>query len=299
MLFKKSIFFIALMMTLLFIAAGCNNASSSTDRKASEPVFNIGGIPDQDVSVLARRFGKVAEYLSEETGLNVKYVASQDYAALVSAFQRGDIHLAWFGGLTGVQARNGVSGAEAIAQRPTDSQFQSVFIVQKRLDDVKRIEDLKGLSFAFGSESSTSGHLMPRYFMIEAGIDPLQDLDGRPNFTGSHDKTWKLVESGAYQAGALNKVVWDSRVEQGEIDTDKVKAFYTTPEYYDYHWTINNVDQSFGEGTKQKVIDALLSMTPEDQDNILSDFQTTSFVSTDNDNYRAIEEVARQIGVIK
>ncbi len=291
---------ITLLVTLLAGCGGTNRAEegSTADGAEDKPVFKIGGIPDQDVAVLTRRFGGVAEYVSEQTGLNVEYVATQDYAALVTAFQRGDIQLAWFGGLTGVQARSMTPGSEAIAMRPADGEFHSVFIAQAEID-ADNLQELAGLSFTFGSESSTSGHLMPRYFLSQAGVTPEQDFSGTPNYSGSHDKTWQLVESGAYQAGALNAVVWESRVEEGAIDPSKVKVIDTTPAYYDYNWTINDVDAVYGDGTKDSVKAALLAMNVTDHPELMEAFQTEQFVGTNNDNYGQIEDVARQLGIIQ
>lgn len=271
-----------------------NTPSSPSDEK---PTFKIGAIPDQNASELNKNMEGVAKYLNENTGFQVEYVPSMDYAALVTAFERDEIQLVWFGGLTGVQARNGVPEAEAIAQRPRDAEFQSVFIAQKDLD-VTEIVDSKGKTFTFGSESSTSGHLMPRYFLMEAGIDPTKDFNGQVNFAGSHDKTIKLVESGAFEIGALNISVWEKTVSEGKVDLSKVKVFYATPPYFDYNWTINNVDKIFGEGTKDKVKEALLSMGSE-QGEILQFFQTEKFVETNNENYSAIEAVAKKLGIIK
>lgn len=287
-----------MMFSLLAACSEQNDKGAATPAPEEKPVFKIGAIPDQDVSELARNFDEISKYLSEKTGLNVEYAPSQDYAALVTAFQRGEVHMAWFGGLTGVQARNLVPEAEAIAQRPSDEQFHSVFIAQKNLN-VSKLEDLKGLSFTFGSESSTSGHLMPRYFLKEAGMDPEKDFDGKANYSGSHDKTYKLVESGAFQAGVLNEKVWHKAETEGLVDLNKVKVFYTTPSYYDYHWTINKIDEVFGEGTKQKVKDALLSMNQENSANVLKFFQTDKFIETKNENYAAIENVAKQLNIIK
>lgn len=248
--------------------------------------------------MLNRQFGAVAEYLGKTTGLKVQYVPFVDYAALVTAFERGDVPLAWFGGLTAVQVMAVVPDAEAFAQRPRDAEFHSKFIVQADLP-VEKLEQLKGLSFTFGSESSTSGHLMPRFFMREAGIDPDKDLKGLPNFSGSHDKTVQLVESGAFQAGALNEAVWDRRVKDNTVDLTKVKAFSTTPAYFDYNWTIRgDVDKVFGSGAKQKVTDAILAIGPQ-QEEILKLFQTDKFIPTKNGNYEAIREVAKAIGIIR
>lgn len=289
--------FLAPLLGLL-LAASLASLWEEGALAAQQRTFYIGGIPDQDVSVLSRRFGLVAEYLSEQLGFAVEYVPSIDYAALVTAFRRGEIHLAWFGGLTGVQALSVAPGSEAVAQRPIDQEFHSVFIVQAGLD-VESLSDLTGLSFTFGSESSTSGHLMPRYFLTEAGIDPERDFFGLPNYSGSHDRTIALVEAGAFQAGVVNEAVWKSRLESGQVDTEKVRAFYVTPPYYDYHWTVNrNVDSLFGAGTKERVRQALLAMGPE-QKEILDLFQTDRFIPTRNENYEAIRQVARELGILR
>ncbi|WP_251550662.1 putative selenate ABC transporter substrate-binding protein [Neobacillus muris] len=293
---------ILVLSILAFSLAACGqqedkSKEESKDAKTDE-VFKIGAIPDQNAADLEKGMTAVADYLSEKTGLKVEFVPSVDYAALVTGFQRGEIHMAWFGGLTSVQARNLVPDAESIVQRPRDAEFHSVFITQPN-SGISKLEDLKGVPFTFGSESSTSGHLMPRYFMTEAGINPDEDLDGKPNYSGSHDATYKLVESGAFKAGALNEAVWEAAVNEGKVDTSKVKVFYTTPAYFDYNWTINsNVEEVFGKGTKQKVKEALLSITG-DQKDIADLFQTDSFVETNNDNYKMIEKVAKDLKIIK
>lgn len=290
------------LLLLLLLTACAGNKEKAEDQnketEKTEQVFKIGAIPDQDAADMNRSLSKLADYLSEETGLKVEYVPSVDYAALVTAFERGEMHLAWFGGLTGVQARNVVPEAEAIAQRPMDEEFHSVFIAGADTN-INSLEDLKGKSFTFGSESSTSGHLMPRYFLMEEGINPEQDFGGQPNYSGSHDKTYKLIESGSFEAGALNISVWDAAVADKKVDTNKVKVFYKTPSYYDYHWTVNKVDEQFGEGTQQKVTDAILAINSTDQPEIMELFQSDKFIETNNENYHAIEQVAKEVGIIK
>jgi phosphonate transport system substrate-binding protein len=293
---------VLILAMLVFSLAACGQTEEKTSGSKKETttkeVFKIGAIPDQNTAVLDKGMTATAKYLSEKTGMKVEFVPSVDYAALVTAFQRGEIHMAWFGGLTSVQARNLVPEAESFVQRPRDAEFHSVFIAQSA-ENIAKLEDLKGKSFTFGSESSTSGHLMPRYFLIEAGIDANTDFDGKPNFSGSHDTTYKLVESGAFKAGALNEAVWEAAIKEGKVDTNKVKVFYTTPDYYDYNWTINsNVEEVFGKGSKQKIKDALLSITSEQKD-IAELFQTDSFVETNNDNYKKIEQVAKELQIIK
>jgi len=270
-------------------------------QQPQQKVMYIGGIPDQDLSVLETRFKGIADYLSKETGLKVQYVPTVDYAALVTAFKQGDVQLAWFGGLTGVQARLAAPGAQAIVQRPQDEKFVSVFIAQKSLG-VKALADLRGKTLTFGSESSTSGHLMPRYYVMQAGLVPEKDLKSL-NYSGSHDTTIKLVETGAFQAGALNVDVWQRNVRDGKVDTGKVDVFYTTPPYYDYHWVVRgDLDQKFGQGTADKIKQAFLKLNTsngETEKKIMGAFDAKNFIPTTNDNYKAIEDVARALGIVQ
>ena len=287
-------------VVIVLVAVVLAGLAACSSEEEQEPLL-IAGIPDQDVSLLEARFNKLAEYLSEETGLDVRYVPQVDYAAVVTAFKQGDIHMAWYGGLTGVQARLAVPDAEAIAQRPRDAEFHSVFVAAPG-SGITGLADLQGKTLVFGSESSTSGHLMPRAFLVEAGIDVEKDLSAI-SFSGSHDRTWKLVEAGSFDAGALNEAVWESRVAKGEVDLTKVDVFFRTPPYVDYHWVVNrSVDATHGEGSVDKLTDALLSIDASKggkAQEIAEVFQTDRFIATDNENYQAIEDVARSLGIIE
>jgi len=278
-----------LILMAVFALYGCQPKEEAT--------LIIGGIPDQNASTLTERFDELANYIEEQTGIKTEYAPSMDYAALVTAFGREDVQLGWFGGLTGVQARALVEGSEAIAHRPRDAEFESVFIYNKS-NEITSLEDLKGLSFTFGSENSTSGHLMPRFFLMETGITPEDNFSQIPNYSGSHDKTWKLVESGTFDAGALNIAVWESAVAENKVDLSKVDVFYTTPPYFDYNWSISNVDETFGEGSKDKIQAALLSFG-QDNPEIMALFQDESFIETNNDNYKAILDVAKSLNIIE
>ena len=287
-------------VVIVLVAVVLAGLAACSSEEEQEPLL-IAGIPDQDVSLLEARFNKLAEYLSEETGLDVRYVPQVDYAAVVTAFKQGDIHMAWYGGLTGVQARLAVPDAEAIAQRPRDAEFHSVFVAAPD-SGITGLADLRGKALVFGSESSTSGHLMPRAFLVEAGIDVEKDLSAI-SFSGSHDRTWKLVEAGSFDAGALNEAVWESRVAKGEVDFTKVDVFFRTPPYMDYHWVVNrSVDATHGEGSVDKLTDALLSIDASKggkAQEIAEAFQTDRFIATNNENYQAIEGVARSLGIIE
>lgn len=268
--------------------------------------LEVGAIPDQDPEKLQRLYTKLADYLEKELGVPVEYKPVTDYTAAVTAFKVGDLDLVWFGGLTGVQARLQVEGAQAIAQRDIDEKFQSVFIANSQsnlseIKDIKELTALKGRTFTFGSESSTSGRLMPQYFLEQGGVVP-SDFKGEAGFSANHDATIKLVEAGTYDAGVLNSKVWEQRVAEGKVDQSKVKVIWRTPTYYDYHWVISpETEKRYGEGFAEKVQAALTSLDPNvpEEKEILELFGGEKFIPTKNENYAQIEAVGRQIGKIQ
>ncbi|PKB74976.1 MAG: putative selenate ABC transporter substrate-binding protein [SAR202 cluster bacterium MP-SAtl-SRR3965592-G2] len=278
-------------------------AATACTGNQEQLVLKVGGIPDQDTSRLARRYQVFSDYLSRQLGVPVKYTPSVDYAAVVTAFTQGEIDLAFFGGLTGVQARLQNPGARVIAQRENDNRFHSKFIVRYGLsiDSLAGLkEQAKELTITFGSESSTSGHLMPRYFLIQAGIDPDRDFRSLPNFSGSHDLTWHLVSSGSFDVGVLNEDVWGRAVRDGKVDAGKVRVFYTTPEYFDYSWTVSaELERIYGEGFADKLRAALLALNPQEHGEILDLFNTRRFIESNNANYGEIEAVARNLGIVR
>lgn len=293
---------LAVALALLALLAACGGGGSS-----GQEALTIGAIPDQDPEVLQRLYGTLSDYLEEELGVPVEYEPVTDYAAAVTAFRVGDLDMAWFGGLTGVQARLQVPGARAILQRAVDAEFHSVFIANASagLDSVESVDglsQLEGRTFTFGSQVSTSGRLMPQHYLQQAGVEPA-DFRGEPGFSGSHDKTIQLVQAGSYEAGALNEQVWRSRVASGDVDTSRVEVIWRTPAYYDYHWVVRpDVTERFGDDFVGRVREAFTGLDPADgpqEEKILEMFGAESFVPTENANYDEIEEIGRQIGKIQ
>lgn len=303
---KKNLLCGVLLFLLPLVACSPQpSGNSSSDATKNQP-FTTGAIPDQDPEKLQRLYSKLATYLQKELGVPVTYKPVTDYTAAVTAFKVGDLDMVWFGGLTGVQARLQVKGAEAIAQRDIDAQFHSIFIANKNtqlklIKDLSGLQELKGHTFTFGSESSTSGRLMPQYFLKQAGVG-LNDFKGQAGFSSSHDATIKLVEAGTYDAGVLNEQVWQSRLKSGEVNLNKVEVLWRTPSFYDYHWVINpSVNQRYGDDFTKKVQTALLKLNPDipEQKEILDLFGAQKFIATQNSNYARIETVGREIGKIK
>lgn len=263
---------------------------------AAQGVLRLSAIPDENPTELQRKFSKVAAYLAKETGMKVEYTPVTDYAAVVEGLAAKKVDLAWLGGFTFVQTRLRTGNALPIAQRAEDEKFTSKFIASTA-SGINRLADLKGKNFTFGSVSSTSGHLMPRYFLLQNKLDPEKDFK-RVAFSGAHDATALQVESGRVEAGVLNASVWERLVQEKKVDTRKVKVIWTTPPYYDYNWTVRgDLDPKLAK----KLTEAFLKLDPKNPAHKeLLDLQRASkFIATRPENYAGIEAAARSAGLIK
>ena len=259
----------------------------------------FSAIPDQDETRLKERFSAISDYLSKKLDIPVKYIPVKSYAAVVTAFRNDQVQLAWFGGLSGVQARLKVEGSKAIAQGVEDTTFRTYIIANhstglKTSDDFPK--EIAGKTFTFGSKGSTSGRLMPQFYIEEAMKDKVEKVFKRVGFSGNHSKTISLVQTGAYEIGAVNFKVWDKELKDGKIDTKKVSIIWTTPTYPDYQWTIRgDADKTWGEGFTAKVKAALLDLKDAD---LLSRFPRSGFIEAKNADYKPILDTAKSIGLI-
>jgi len=260
-------------------------------------VLKVSAIPDENPNELMRIYTPFAEYLAKEIGVKVQFTPVVDYAATVEGLAARKLDLVWYGGFTSVQAVRRTNGnARRLVLRQEDAEFKSVFI-SRRDSGIKKLEDLKGKTFAFGSVSSTSGHLMPRFFMLQAKLDPTRDLK-QAAFSGAHDATALWVESAKVDAGALNFLVWDKLVQQKKIDTGKVDVFYTTPPYADYCWTVRG---DLDQGLQDKVTAAFLKLeyaNPEHK-KLLDLHRTKKYIRANDADWKPIEEAAVSAGLLK
>ncbi len=258
--------------------------------------LRVSAIPDEAPTELQRKFEPLGAYLSRQLGMKIQFVPVTDYAATVEGLAGGHLDLVWYGGFTFVQARRRTGNAIPLVQREEDARFHAKFITRAG-SGIRSYQDLKGKTFAFGSESSTSGHLMPRYFLMQAGIQPDRDL-ARYAFSGAHDATAKWVESGKVDAGALNESVWNELVERKKVDPTKVVVFATTPPFHDYNWTVRG---DLDPALIAKIRAAFLALDPaRPEDKAILDLQRTRrFIETRPENYREIEEAARSAGLIR
>ena len=277
----------------LALAAGLALSLTSLLVQAADEL-RVSAIPDEAPTELIRKFKPLGEYLAQRLGMPVKFIPVSDYAGVVEAMAADRLDLAWFGGFTFVQAQR-KAPMTPLVQREEDQKFTSKFITADPA--VKTLQDLKGKTFAFGSVSSTSGSLMPRYFLQQDGIVPEQFFS-RVAYSGAHDATVAWVAAGKADAGVLNASVWQKLVDAGKVDTSKVRVIATTPTYYDYNWTVrSNLDPQLAAKIKQ----AFLDLDPaKPADKAILDLQAASrFVPTSPDNYKGIEAAALSAGLLK
>jgi len=281
---------------ILAIALGVLTAGAA---HAQKPTLVFTAIPDEDETRLVKRFTQYAEYFESKLGVPVKYLPVKSYAAAVTAFTNNQVQFAWFGGLTGVQARLAVPGSRAIAQGAEDTQFKSYFIAHASTGLKRSKEFPKGVAgktFTFGSRSSTSGRLFPEHFIRKALGKAPDQVFSRVGYSGDHSRTIQLVQSGAYQVGVLNYLVWDAEVKAGKVDTKAVSVIWETPTYPDYHWVARgDVDKTFGTGFVDKLQASILAVNDP---KMLAIFDRSKFIPAKADDYKVIEEVGKLTGLI-
>lgn len=280
------------------LAAGL--ALAGPARAQEKPPLVFTGIPDQDESRLVERFGKVARYLEGKLGVPVRYVPVKSYPAAVTAFTNGQVQLAWFGGFTGVQARKAVPGSQAIAQGAEDAAFR-FYLIANAATGLPRTADfpkaIAGKTFTFGARASTSGRLMPEYRIREAfpGKSPEQ-VFSRVGFSGDHSRTIQLVQSGAFEVGAVDFSVWDLDSKAGKVDPKAVSVIWESPPFPDYQWTLRaDADKTYGEGFSDKLRAALVGITDPA---ILEPFGRSKFIPVSNAAYEPLIEVGKATGLL-
>ncbi|MCZ8044062.1 MAG: putative selenate ABC transporter substrate-binding protein [Beijerinckiaceae bacterium] len=282
-----------------FLAGLAATGAASPALAQSGPTLSFSAIPDEDATKLMERFTKVAKYLEGRLGVPVQFVPVKSYPAAVTAFRNNQVQLAWFGGLSGVQARLALPGSLALAQGDEDKEFMSYFIANAStgLSETKDFPlAAKGRSFTFGAKTSTSGRLMPEFEIRKATQQAPEAFFSRVGYSGDHTKTVELVASGAYEVGAVNFTSYDDMVKQGKVDPKVVRVIWRTPTYPDYNFTVRaDADQRFGAGFTKKLQAAILEMTDPA---ILAAFPRKKFILATNDDYKPIEETAKALNLL-
>jgi phosphonate transport system substrate-binding protein len=204
-------------MIVLFLMCGAGAGQAPVEAVT----LSFTAMPDQDEATLAMRFGGLAAYLTGKLGIDVKYLPARSYHRAVKAFIQNEVQFAWFGGYTGLLARQAVPGSEAIAQTPQDAHFKSYFIANVSVGITPSSElpyEVQGKTFTFGAPDSTSGRLMPEYFIRKRfGVGP-KDVFSQVGYTGDHSATLQQVQSGEVQIGAIDSLVYEQKKSEGIAD---------------------------------------------------------------------------------
>lgn len=251
-------------------------------------------IPTTDPSRMLRDAEPLVKRLEQATGRKVTLTIPQNYAAVVEALVQGQVDVAHLGGFTFVQA-NKRAGAVPLVQRDRDRAFHSKFITAR--DDVRTLADLRGKRFAFGDVNSTSGHLMPAYYMRKEKVDPA--VLEQAIYTGGHDATALAVAERRVDAGALDEAVWERLGKEGKIDLTKVRVFWTTPAFVDYLWVAR---KELDPAVARKVADAFLALEPaRAEDRPILDLLSAKgrYVAVDVAAYGPLREAAVGEGLLK
>lgn len=285
-------------LVVVFLTSCRQSSEAAND---SRPILRFSAIPDQNSTELKEKFDAWARHLASKLNVAVQYVPSIDYKGSVEMFRNGDIQLAWFGGLTGAQARHTVPEARAIAQGIEDPAFRSYFIVHRDTGIVASDAfpmELEGRSFTFGSQSSTSGRLMPEYYIRKhTGQSPESFFAGLPAFSASHDRTCELVESGQVQAGVVNYQVYDRRVAEGKTDPEICKVVWTTPPYADYNFTAHpDLEKMFGPGFIEFLQRVIIETTDPE---LLAAFPRSGLIAARNSDFESIRVTAQELGFLR
>jgi phosphonate transport system substrate-binding protein len=287
------------MFKRLILAVAVLSALAVGAAQAQQAAIVFTAIPDEDETRLVERFTQYAKYFESKLGVPVKYLPVKSYPAAVTAFTNNQVQFAWFGGLTGVQARLAVPGSRALAQGAEDLEFKS-YIIAHASTGLKLSKEfpkgIEGKTFTFGARASTSGRLFPEHFIRQAlGKDP-EKVFSRVGYSGDHSRTIQLVQSGAYQVGVLNHLVWEQEVKSGKVDTKAVSVVWETPTYPDYHWVARgDIDKTLGAGFTDRLQAAILAV---DDPKLLAIFDRKKFIAAKNEDYKVIEEVGKLTGLI-
>ena len=279
---------LALCATLLILAyvTGCSHKS------APEPVLRISMIPTTDPGKALRESRPLVEYWAKQTGRTPEFTIPTSYAPVVEALANNKVDIAFLGGFTYVQA-SVRSGVRPLVQRYIDQQFQSVFITPAS-SKIHSLADLHG-HFIFGDVNSTSGHLMPLYYMQQAKVDPA--VIENASYSGGHDATALAIANGKAEAGAMDEVVYNKMVANGQLKPGAVRVFYTTPPFFDYIWVANkNLDPKIASAFADSM--KALSQNQPDQKALLDLLNAKGYVAANDADYGKLRDAAKSAGLL-
>lgn len=293
------------LLGIALLAAGCGKAPEKAPagqggqekaaQEQSTPAkteLKISFIPVESAEEIVKRYQGIVDYLSKELNMKVTTYVANDYSAVIEAMRAGHVDVAWYGPFSYIlasQEANAVAFANPINEDGLDT-YNCYFITRKD-SGIKSIADLKGRSFTFGDPASTSGHLVPRYMLTKAGLNPEKDL--KVQFSGGHDATAMAVKNKKVDAGAMASEVYDRLVKKNVITPEEIVIFAKSDPLPLDPWSYR---KDLPEDLKQKVKEALLQIDQKAPQAL----QGTGFIKfkpVEDSRYDVIRDVARTLNL--
>lgn len=284
---KKSLSWI-----LLLLLSVCTSCSRTTDVVPTR--LRITVLPDQSPELLHRQHDSLVAYLGKSLGIPTELILPKDYPEMSKLFHEHKVDLVYFGGLSFVNARK-VDNAIPIALRDIDLRFTSIFMA-RHSQQQRKLEDFRGKRFSFGSKQSTSGHLMPRYYMQQLGIYP-EHYFSEVHYSGSHDRTADMIKQNVVDLGTVNYSIIEGLFNKGLLNRSDYDVIWITPPYPDYVWAVSsNLNPTF----RQRLQAAFLAISPQDSDQkgILADQSAAGFLPVKSSDFDRLEKIADQLGLL-
>jgi len=291
----KSIWLIVLLVITLAVGGAYLTNQSMQESVYTPLILHLGVLPDQDDESLRARYSPLLDYLTEEVGLEVELVVASDYSHLRHLFKNKEVDMARFGGLGFVQA-NTFYDAEPLVMRDIDTRFVSWFLVRAN-SDAQNIADFKGKTFSFGSQLSTSGHIMPRYFLRTNQHVVPEEFFSRVDYAAAHDKTVYSILNNEVDLGVVNPVIVKAMIEDGRLKEDTLRLLWETPPYPDYVWTVHSTLNSELK-TKLRNTFLALDILQAKHKNILNNLGCTEFLPAGVHDFKLLQEVAASLGLL-
>ncbi|WP_425058159.1 putative ABC transporter phosphonate/phosphite binding protein PhnD2 [Sporomusa carbonis] len=289
---KRMMVALLIMVISVFLLAGCGGTDTPKTNKAKQDVLRVGLIPNQAPDKIKAQYEPFRKYLSEKLNMPVELFVATDYAGVVEAMANDKLDVAYFGGLTYVQAKQRAKIhpiVTEIDQETKTTKYYSLIIVPAE-KDIKSVSEIKGKVFAFGDISSTSGSLYPRIMLDKAGIKVPNDLKNVV-YTGGHDATAQAVQNGAVDAGGIEGRILKRLIMRGTVDEQKIKVLEKTL-VEGYPWVVRD---SLDKQLEAKIVDAFLTMKDP---TLLDLMRATAFAKVSDANYAEAEQEAKRLGLL-
>lgn len=289
---------IVLALSLALVMTGCGSKQTAANAGEQKSVINtnpaklrIALLPDESPGTIIKNNEKLKNYLATTLNKEIELVVTTDYSSMIEAMRRGHIEVAYYGPLSYVLLKQKMNNAEAFAAKvEKGSPTYNAVVIANTDSGIAKLSDIKGKTMVFGDTASTSSHLIPKE-MLQREAKLEADKDYKQQFVGAHDAVAKAVQNGTAQAGGLSKPIFESLLEKGTIDKNKVKVIAESAPYPNYPWTLNaDLDPKLKEAIKKAFYDL------KDKE-VLAPLKTEGFLPIQDKDFDVIRDMVKLLGI--